>query len=142
MTIKITLASGAIENTKADVLVVPVGLSKLASDPNIAALDRSLDGQLTAVCARAEFVGRTDQVCEIVTLGRIASTRLVLIGTGEQVPDTAAMRHIAACAARIASGSAAATLAFVIPWKLEAAELRPVAEGLVLGAYRFDRYFT
>jgi leucyl aminopeptidase len=142
MTMKITLASGAIEQTKADVLVVPVALSKLTSDPNIAALDRCLDGQLMPICARAEFVGRADQVCEVVTMGRLAATRLVLIGVGDSELDAAAVRHYSACAARIASGAAAASLAFVVSWKTNPSELRHVAEGLVLGSYRFDRYFT
>jgi leucyl aminopeptidase len=143
MTLKITLASGAIEQIRADVLVVPVASSKLASDPNIELLDLELGGQLRALAKRAEFVGRADQSFEMPTLGRIAATRLLLLGTGEQgVPEEAKLRHLAAVAARSSTGLGAADLALVIPWKLEAAALRTIAEGLVLGSYRFDRYLT
>lgn len=143
MTLKITLTSGAIEQIRADVLVVPVASSKVASDPNLEHLDRELDGQLRALIKRADFVGRADQVLEVPTLGRLTAMRLVLLGTGDNgEPDEAKLRHIAASAARSATGFGAAELALVLPWKLDAAALRTVAEGLVLGSYRFDRYLT
>lgn len=143
MTLKITLATGGIDNIRADLLAVPVSMAKLASDSNFETLDRCLDGQLKVHCARAEFVGRADQLCEMPTLGRLGALRLLLIGTGEEgIPDEARLRHIAATAARSASSSGSNLLALALPWKLDAANLRTVAEGLVLGAYRFDRYLT
>ena len=143
MTLKITLASGAMEKVRADVLVVPVAATKFGSDPTIEQLDRSLDGQLRALAKRAEFVGRADQVFELPTLGRIAASRLLLLGTGDEgQPGEARLRHLAAAAARSAGGLGATELAIVLPWKLEAEGFRTVAEGLVLGSYRFDRYLT
>ncbi len=143
MTLKITLTSGAIEQIRADVLVVPVASSKLLSDPNLELLDLELGGQLRTLAKRAEFVGRADQAFEMPTLGRIAATRVLLLGTGEEgVPAEAKLRHLAAVAARSSTGLGAGDLALVIPWKLEASALRTVAEGLVLGSYRFDRYLT
>lgn len=143
MTLKITLASGAIEQVRTDVLAVPVAFSKIASDPNMETLDQCLDGQLKALCARVEFVGRADQLCEMATLGRLGAAKLLLIGIGEaEIPDEARLRHIAATAARNASAGGAAQLSLLLPWKAEAKTLRTVAEGLVLGAYRFDRYLT
>jgi leucyl aminopeptidase len=143
MTLKISLASGALEQIRADVLAVPVAFSKMASDPNVETLDRLVDGQLKTLVARTEFVGRADQLFEMPTLGRIAAIRILLIGIGEQgVPDEARLRHLAATAARSSTSSGAGELALVLPWKLDAKGLRTVAEGLVLGAYRFDRYLT
>jgi len=143
MTLKITHASGAIEQIRADVLAVPVALSKVATDPNIERLDRQLEGQLKILAKRADFVGRADQVFELPTLGRIAAVRILLLGVGEDaVPDEAKLRHIAACAARSSMGHSAADLALVVPWKLDTAGWRSIAEGVVLGSYRFDHYLT
>jgi leucyl aminopeptidase len=143
MTLKITLASGAVEQIRADVLAVPVALLKFASDPNVAVLDRHLDGQLRMLGARAEFAGRADQLFDLPTLGRLPAKRLLLIGTGaDGAPDEARLRQLAATAARSSIGFGAGELALMIPWKLDAAAMRAVAEGVVLGAYRFDRYLT
>jgi leucyl aminopeptidase len=143
MPLKITLVSSAVDQTRADLLVVPVVLGKIADDPNVEVLDRLLDGHLRKSLARAEFVGRVDQTFDAPTLGRLAATRLLLIGVGdEESLGEARLRHIAAIAARSCNGSAEGQLALVLPWKLDAKSLRAVAEGLVLGSYRFGRYWT
>ena len=51
------------------------------------------------------------------------------------------MRTFAAKAARAANVEKATTLAVALPAGLEG-ELRAVAEGLELGAYRFTKYLT
>lgn len=143
MTLRITFAPGAVEQIQADVLVVPVASATLDSDPNVESLDGMLDGQLRNLCGRAEFVARADQTLELPTLGRLPSSKLILIGTGdEEQPNVPRLRHLAATAARSVSSQGMRQLALVVPWKLGVEGFRAIAEGLVLGAYRFERYLT
>lgn len=143
MTLKILLSSSAPEQQRVDVLVVPVSTSKLSDDPNIEKLDQLLDGQLKTLCARADFVGRADQMFEMPTLGYLEASRLILIGVGDdQVPTEARLRHLVAGAIRNCNSLGASQVALLLPWKCEADRLRTVSEGIVLGAYRFERYLT
>jgi leucyl aminopeptidase len=143
MNLKISLSSSAPEQQRADVLVVPLSKSKLAEDANVARLDQKLDGQLKALCAKADFTGRADQVFELPTLGMLGSARLVLLGVGEeQPPSEARLRHLIAAALRSCNALGAVQVAVLLPWTLDTDTVRTVAEAVVLGAYRFDRYFT
>lgn len=143
MTLRISFAPGAVEQIHADALVVPVSAGTLESDPSVETLDSALEGQLRALCGRAEFGARVDQTLELPTLGRLPSAKLILIGTGEQeAPTVPKLRQLAATVARNVTGQGIRQLAFVIPWKLGTEEFRAIAEGLVLGAYRFERYLT
>jgi leucyl aminopeptidase len=122
---------------------VPVLKSKLAEDPNIQRLDQKLDGQIKALCAKADFTARTDQIFEMPTLGHLTASRLLLIGVGDaEPPSEARLRHLIATAIRSCNGHGAASVAVLIPWKLPVESLRTISEGVILGAYRFDRYFT
>lgn len=143
MNLKISLSSGAPEKQRADVLVVPVLKSKLSQDPTVAKLDAQFGGQLLSLCAKADFVGRADQIFEMPTLGHLEASRLMLIGVGDdQPPEEARLRHLMATAMRSCNGLGASSVAVLIPWKLANDGLRTVSEGIVLGAYRFDRYYT
>jgi leucyl aminopeptidase len=143
MTLKISLASGAPEHHRADVLVVLLSKSKLSEDPSFEQMDRCLGGKLQSLCTRADFTGRVDQLFEVATLGNLAAEKLMLVGVGEeQPPSEAKLRHLVAMAIRSCTNSGAAHVAVWLPWKLAPARLRTAAEGAVLGSYRFDRYFT
>ncbi|HMA96107.1 MAG TPA: M17 family peptidase N-terminal domain-containing protein, partial [Polyangiaceae bacterium] len=104
MTLRITFAPSAVEQTRADALAIPVVLGSLDSDTSIESLDRALDGQLRNLCNRAEFTGRADQVFEVSTLGRLPAARIILIGIGEESElDEPRLRHLAALVARTSS---------------------------------------
>ena len=110
--------------------------------PSLKPIDTALGDALSKLCAKEEFTGKRDQTVSIGTLGRIAAERVVLVGLGDRrqigAPE---VRTFAAKAARMANGEKAKTLALSLPPGLEA-HLRPLAEGLELGAYRFTKYLT
>jgi leucyl aminopeptidase len=129
----------------ADVLVV--GVLQIADKSGalpaaLRALESAFGGELSKIISKEEFTGKRDQSVSLPALGRIAASKLVLLGLGERrkvgAPE---MRIFAARAARIANTEKAASMAVVIPVGLEN-ELRSVAEGIELGAYRFTKYFT
>jgi|HubBroStandDraft_1064217.scaffolds.fasta_scaffold02930_5 leucyl aminopeptidase len=127
--------------------VVVVGVLQAADKggalpPSLRPLEVALGGALSKVMAKEEFTGKRDQALSIATLGRMAAGKLVLLGLGERRKLGAAeMRSFAARAARTGNAEKATSIAVVVPAGLEG-ELRSVAEGLELGAYRFTKYFT
>lgn len=125
----------------ADVLVVGLLRGGIEKDRVFQSLDQALGGALSAQVAAAEFTGAKDQILDLPTLGRVQARRLVLLGAGERRElDAARVAVIAATAARLAAG--AQSLGLALPDKVAGPLLRQIGEGLVLGAYRFTKYFT
>lgn len=127
--------------------VVVVGVLQIAEKgaalpPALRPLDAALGGALSKLIAKEEFTGKREQSLSMATLGRIAAGKLFLLGLGERrkvgAPE---MRTFAARAARVGNTEKATSVAVVVPAGLEG-ELRAVAEGIELGAYRFTKYFT
>ncbi|HEY5243839.1 MAG TPA: M17 family peptidase N-terminal domain-containing protein, partial [Polyangiaceae bacterium] len=129
----------------ADVLVVGIlqmGGKTPSLPPSLKSIDSALGGALSKLVAKDEFTGKRDQVLAIATLGRIPADKVVLFGLGEKrTLGVAELRTFAAKAARLGNVEKAKSLALSLPAGLEG-ELRTVAEGLELGAYRFTKYFT
>jgi leucyl aminopeptidase len=129
----------------ADVLVV--GVLQVAGKspslpPSLKLIDDALQAALSQLVAKEEFTGKRDQTLSMGTLGRVPADRIVLLGLGDRRSLAApALRTFAAKAARTANGEKARSLALFLPAGLEG-DLRAVAEGLELGAYRFTKYFT
>src|SRR5262249_47311367 len=111
----------------------------------VASLDRALDGGLTRHLEREEFKGNKDQFVELATLGRFGdgAAKIVLFGLGpaDQMSE-ADWRTAGARVGRAAIAGKIGKLGVVLPEALGATKLRALAEGLVLGSYRFLKYFT
>ena len=144
MPLEIQIRTAQALELAADVLVIGVlqAGAKVALPAALKPIDLALEGALSKLAAKEEFVGKRDQTIALGTLGRIGAERLVVIGLGERrsigAPE---VRTFAAKAARAANVEKAKSLALALPPGLEG-ELRAVAEGLELGAYRFTKYFT
>ena len=119
-------------------------------DPTKDALFKSVDAALGGVLAdvaRSEsFEGKTGQSISVHTHGRLPARRVLVIGAGPRGEfATPAIRDIAALAAQTANRSASGTLGFVVPVlgaSREALLLQMIAEGVVMGTYKFGRYLT
>jgi leucyl aminopeptidase len=87
------------------------------------------------------FTGKAGEVTRVPTGGRLSSPLMVLVGMGEQPPERAALilavRRAAGVAAR--STANAASVAVALPAG-DAALVRNVLEGYLLGGYAFRRY--
>jgi leucyl aminopeptidase len=133
------------QDLAADVIVLGIlqgGAKSVPVSPSFKSLDHALDGALSKYTAKEEFIGKRDQVLSFQTLGRLPADRVVLLGLGERrsvgAPE---LRAFAAKAARAANSEKAVSLAIALPAGLER-DLRSIAEGLELGAYRFTKYLT
>jgi leucyl aminopeptidase len=131
--------------TRADAVVVavvktPKGVSLAAGGQDVAdAFGRSLRPLLSTL----GFSGKAGEVARIPTGGKLASPLLVLVGLGAPTDDRAAtllaVRRAAGVAAR--STANAASVALALPAE-DAALIRNVTEGYLLGGYTFGRYLS
>ncbi len=120
----------------------PSASAPWAANPVLDEIDRALDGALVAQARREEFTAKAGSALSVTTLGRAAPRTVVVLGLGDaRKVKTSALRAYAARAARGANGDRARSLAIVAP-DAEPLTLRTLAEGVVLGAYRFTKYLT
>jgi leucyl aminopeptidase len=142
MPLKISLSSSDPLSVAADVSVVGVTEGALQRAGIISALSKKLGNTVQRTLKREEFTGKRDQVIDFPTNGMLRPVRVLLVGLGNQAPPTDSdVRLLAAKGARFALSVRASSVAITVPEGVEGAE-RAAAEGLVLGSYRFNRYFT
>ena len=141
MTLSVQLVSGAAADFAADALVVGVFTGAVADSEALQALEDALGGGLLSHLKSNDFDGKLDQLIEVPTFGRVKPRRLLLIGLGPKgEAELARVRAAVASAVRAAQSSSTKAVALALPQPLPS--LRIVGEGIVLGAYKFSRYFT
>ncbi len=96
---------------------------------------------VAAAVKRSEFKGKKEQCLELTGGGRIRPAQILVLGLGKGQLTEADVRAHAARAARYAASTHAQTLAIELPVDAEKF-VRAAAEGLILGDYRFSKYFT
>ena len=113
---------------------------------HLADVDEALGGLLVDTAIREGFTGAAGQLFSLHTHGRVAASRIILVGLGAtEKLGVDSFRKLAAIAVKQAEKVKARRLVIVIP---EAGELRPdarvgaAAEGALLASYRFSRYLT
>jgi len=131
--------------TRADAVVVGAAQSAKGvaladgADDVAAAYGRSLRPLLSTL----GFTGKAGEVARIPTHGKLNTPLLVVVGLGKETDDAAArllaVRRAAGVAAR--STNNAASVALALPAD-DAALVRNVTEGYLLGAYTFGRYLS
>ncbi len=142
MPVKIHLAAQAPLSLPTDFVVLPVPAGTNVKQEPLASVDKALSGGLARLIAAEEFKGNKDQSLAIPAVGGLSS-QLLLLGVGQRGQiSNADWRTFAAKAARAANVAKAKSLVLGLPDGIAPDKLRYVAEGLILGAYRFDKYLT
>ncbi len=144
---QITVEAGALEKLAADVVAVPLAdlePAKWRLPARLAALDAAFGGRLADAVASGDFRGKRGESLTVYAPNGAAAKRALLLGIGAEAKlDLAALRELAAAAIRETGARKGAAVAIVAPAarKLKATALcQALAEGAVLGSYRFDRY--
>ncbi|HTV23476.1 MAG TPA: leucyl aminopeptidase [Polyangiaceae bacterium] len=143
MPLSLKLSSRTLLESDSEVIALGVTESPFDKQKALVQLDEALDKKLLAHAARTKFTGGAGQVLDAPSFGRLPSSRVVLVGMGKTKRgfDAAALRTLAASAARQAINASSLTL--LLPEKATGPEaLRAVGEGVGLGAYRFTKYLT
>ena len=139
----VTTATAA-ERVRADMLAVPVFADRRLG-PGAEAVDAALGaGTLTEFMAETDFNAKLGETLSVPTHGRLGAKAVVLIGVGEQDKlDADAMRRVGAAIAKRASKvkTVATTLLDAAPASFDRADAaQALAEGVVLGGYKFLKY--
>jgi leucyl aminopeptidase len=125
-----------------DAVVIPLTRSD-APPRALHALDAAIGGLVARVWSAGDFTGKSGETLSLPVAG-IAAKRLVLIGLGDDAKlDAEAARAAGGRAAKALARAKAqsAALALATSRRLDAeAAAQALVEGVVLGAYRFDKY--
>jgi leucyl aminopeptidase len=134
------LSSVSPAEVAADLLVLPIFPDR-EPGPGVAEVQQRLGADLMATLAEHRVTGKLGDALVIPTLGRLKAKSVLLVGLGPKSgADAGAVRRAAMKAGRAATkfATVATTLAQVGADAEESAHA--LAEGLTLGAYRFDKY--
>ncbi len=147
--IEVVVLSESFLTATVDVIGLAV-LGDPTKDPVFKSADQALGGVLSEVAKSEHFEGKSGQSITVHTHGRLPAKRVIVVGGGSRTEFTAiksqaGIRDLAATVAQAANKFGAASVAFVMPnvgANREAALVQLAAEGVVLGTYKFSRYFT
>ena len=134
------VSSGSPTEVAADLLIIPFFQGR-EPGPGVEAVQEALGADLMAVLADHRVLGKVGASFNVPSLGRLRAKAVLLVGVGPRAEADA--RAVRRAALRIGGSAArfttvASTLPQVGPSVSEAGHA--FAEGLTLGAYRFDRY--
>ncbi len=107
----------------------------------------AFDGRLTETLALLGATGSPGEVIKLATLGTVTAPLIAAVGLGPEpagaAPAPETLRRAAASAIRALAGADQVALTLPVPDDEDApAALRAVAEGALLGGYRFPGYKT
>jgi len=139
--VKIAYSKKSVASEKLDCLIVP--LAEDALNPP-ASLSDSLSKTVRNITALKEFSGKAGESLLVVT-GAASLPRVLLVGMGKKKEITGeGLRRIAGQAAQHAGKLNVGRVGFLLPKETgsipTAEAAKPLAEGAMLGAYRFETY--
>jgi leucyl aminopeptidase len=136
---KLTLTQSDLLGLDTDLLVVPVVGADFHKLEVVNRLDAALGGELLRIAKHEDFSGKKGQTLTLHTFGKLAAKKLRLSVLAPKEPTLDDFRAQGTHAAR--SARELKSLAVVVPGS-DPEQLRALAEGLLLGDYRYAEYLT
>lgn len=136
---KLALSQASLTTVEADLLVVFVVGTDFAKQAPFRELDTALAGELTRIAKNEDFSGKKGQVLTLHTFGKIAAKKLRITALGGKEISDNELRVAAVTLGRI--GREVKHLAVAIPTAAPV-HLKTVAEGLLLGDYRYAEFLS
>jgi leucyl aminopeptidase len=140
------VVAGDIAEQDSGAVIVGLFEGAKGSGGAFGAVDRALDGALTALMEDGEIKGKKGEFTLVHTLGRITPARVLVAGLGKQDTfDAERVRTVSARALRYLRGKGVSDVATVLlgtgTGGLDVGvSAQAIVEGAVLGLYRFDKY--
>ena len=137
---KIQFSASPPADVEADLLVVPAFEGPEAG-PGLKELGRALDADPVDVLRESHFRGSFGETFTLPTYGQASTPTLLIVGLGKR--DELTVDRIRRAAGKIAGrASSFQRVASTLPQALRGTPdaVQAFVEGLLLGAYRFDRY--
>ncbi|MBW2386855.1 MAG: leucyl aminopeptidase [Deltaproteobacteria bacterium] len=146
---QIKVSVGAARDAKVDVLAVPVFKidgKKKQLPSSLAVLDKAVGGALSLVVEQGDFRGKKGETQIVYPAKPGNAKRILLLGLGDpQKLDTEGLRELGGRCLRGARSKEAKKVALLAPSAKSVSvsdTCQALAEGVVLGGYRFDSYLT
>ena len=145
---EIRVVAGDVAHIQTPALIV--NLFEGATQPGGAtgAVDRALDGAISKLMADGEVKGKRGEMTLVHTFGRLGAARVVVAGLGKEKDFTAdTVRRVTAEACRFLRARGVTRLATIahgtgVAGLATSASGQAIAEGAILGLYRFRHYFS
>jgi len=135
---KISLSTGSITNVKTDLLAVGVGAGDLRKSDDAKRLDDATSGLLSRAAKDEAFKGEKGETLKVPVKG-ISASWVVLVGLGRGLGAAQAAQLVGVRAAQEARQHKSLG---VVVGDGGAEAVSAAADGVVRGAYRYDRYLT
>ena len=148
MATRINVVAGDVTQYETPALVVNLFQGVTQPGGATGAIDRALDGALSALIADGEIQGKAGELTLIHSMNRIAARRVVVAGLGKAEGfDAAIVRRVSGEVARFLRRKGVKSFATIAHGAgiggLDAgASGQAIAEGTLLGLYKFDAYRT
>ena len=142
----IRVEAGDVAEYAADAIVVNLFDGVTAPAGGTGAVDRALNGAISALIADKEISGKRGETAMLHTFGRIPAKRVVVVGLGKREKfDLDTVRAVSGDSARYLRRIGARKIGVIAHGAgiggLDAGEsAQAMAEGALLGLYEFDRY--
>jgi leucyl aminopeptidase len=134
------VSSASPARVSADLLILPFYQGR-EPGPGVAEAQSALGADLMAVLAGHQITGRLGETLTVPSLGRLKAGTILLVGLGARAEvGPGQIRRAAMKSARVASKFATVASTLAQAGEDPRASAHAFAEGMVLGAYRFDRY--
>jgi leucyl aminopeptidase len=144
----IQVVTGEITQLETDAIVLAAYSGIKTPDGELAAVDKALDGSITALITRGVIKGALNEITLVHSLGKIPAARVVVVGLGKKKElDTNKVRHAFAEVSRYLKKNKASSFATIILGGgvngiSREKTIQAMSEGTILGLYTFKRYLT
>ncbi len=143
---RVTVAAGDIATTNAPAIVVNLFEGVTSPGGGTGAVDAALGGAISQLIAQGDIKGKEGEVTLLHSLGRVPAPRVVVLGLGKQ--ESFSIHRVRDLSAKLCRSLRAAGVreAATIAHGAGIAGLEPdacaqaIAEGAILGTYRFLRH--
>ena len=146
MSTTVRVAAGDVTDFTTPSLVVNLFEGVTQPGGATGAVDRALDGAISALIEDGEIKGKLGELTLVHTLGRIPANRVLVAGLGKASDfDTGSVRRVSGDVARFLRGKGISEFATIahgagIGGLDPVASAQAIAEGTLLGLYKFETY--
>ena len=143
---QINVESGDITKSQAKAIIVNLFQGVTSPAGATGAVDKALEGGISALISEGDIKGKKGEAPLVHSLGKLPSPRLIVAGLGKQETFSVnVIRDVTGTSLRRARAAGAKTVATILHGAgiagLDAESCaQAVAEGAVMGAYRFRKY--
>jgi leucyl aminopeptidase len=146
---RITLTKSSLAELNVDALIVGIARkgNSVVLAPGAADVDKAMKKRLAAALSDVGATGKANEVTRLSTLGATKAPMVVAVGLGPlprdgQFPIETVRRAVGTAVRELAGTARIATGLAAVNGSPDAAGVRAVAEGAVLGGYAFTKYHS